>query len=284
MWKKRVFAIIFIVSIVFLLSATVSAFWPFDWLKAKFSGSVITNPEGPVFYLSFSDSLVDVSGNGYNAVSRGRASFVHEGVGNRSITFGNGGLLEIADNPLIRFDGDLVISFWVKIPSGAGKAMLIGKGNSDGEIDEGCGCALGATQACGSSIGQCRQGVQTCSSIANATQWDACVGELLPQAEVCDGIDNNCNGYVDEGVHCATRTSAGLNPFTPSDFYTLYRSSDLDGEFRSIALLQFSANNFTDIGLMSGITYHYLLRRYRGDEVVGYSTIVSINVPNMTSL
>jgi hypothetical protein len=42
---------------------------------------------------------------------------------------------------------------------------------------------------------QCKKGQTQC--IGGTTQ---CVGWVGPSAEVCDGVDNNCNGAVDEGV------------------------------------------------------------------------------------
>ncbi|TNE47645.1 MAG: hypothetical protein EP343_18995 [Deltaproteobacteria bacterium] len=65
----------------------------------------------------------------------------------------------------------------------------------DGNIDEGCDCTPNQTQACGSKLGECKEGVQTCNSQG---QWGPCVGETQPTQEVCDGKDNNCNGAIDE--------------------------------------------------------------------------------------
>lgn len=49
------------------------------------------------------------------------------------------------------------------------------------------------------NIGVCRGGMKTCIN----GQWDTtCTGEVLPQAEICDGLDNNCNGTSDEGFEC----------------------------------------------------------------------------------
>ena len=55
-----------------------------------------------------------------------------------------------------------------------------------------CYTGTGGTQG----VGVCKAGTQTCVN----GQWGACVGEVLPQAEICgDGKDNNCNGQIDEG-------------------------------------------------------------------------------------
>jgi len=43
-------------------------------------------------------------------------------------------------------------------------------------------------------IGACRTGMQTCTNNA----WGSCVGEVTPTTETCNGIDDNCNGAIDE--------------------------------------------------------------------------------------
>ncbi len=67
----------------------------------------------------------------------------------------------------------------------------------DGTIDEGCGgCTPQDTRKCGAhTTAPCKQGTQTC--LANGT-WDACKGSITPTTETCDGIDNDCNGKIDD--------------------------------------------------------------------------------------
>ncbi len=45
--------------------------------------------------------------------------------------------------------------------------------------------------------GRCRPGTQTCK---DDNTWGACTGDILPQAETCNGQDDNCDGNLDEGV------------------------------------------------------------------------------------
>jgi hypothetical protein len=72
----------------------------------------------------------------------------------------------------------------------------------DGVVDNGCSCIDGKTQSCYTGtptslgVGPCTSGVQTCAH----GQWGACVGEVTPVAETCDGIDNDCNGQSDDGL------------------------------------------------------------------------------------
>ena len=68
----------------------------------------------------------------------------------------------------------------------------------DGTTDEGCSCVNGATRSCGTSTGACTTGTETCYS----GSWGGCVGGIGPRTETCNGIDDNCNGSVDEGSVC----------------------------------------------------------------------------------
>ena len=71
----------------------------------------------------------------------------------------------------------------------------------DGETDEGCECIVGDTQNCGSDVGQCVYGTQTCDI---SGQWGECAGGVGPSEEVCDGEDNDCDGTDDEDSEGST--------------------------------------------------------------------------------
>src|SRR5437588_361505 len=70
--------------------------------------------------------------------------------------------------------------------------------NCDGRVDEGCACTDGALRLCGSNVGACRTGTQTCGRGA----WGACTGGVTPGPETCNGVDDNCDGLTDEGCGC----------------------------------------------------------------------------------
>lgn len=80
----------------------------------------------------------------------------------------------------------------------------------DGVVDEGCDCKLGAVQPCFEGppgrvgVGACALGTQRCISVAGGGYaWAECEGGISPSAEVCDTLDNDCNGCVDEQGYCA---------------------------------------------------------------------------------
>lgn len=74
--------------------------------------------------------------------------------------------------------------------------------NCNGQIDEGCPqeCQNGQTKACYTgpagtlNVGLCRGGIRFC----NNGIWSDCGGSIIPQPEICDGQDNNCDGQIDE--------------------------------------------------------------------------------------
>src|SRR5689334_10914567 len=64
--------------------------------------------------------------------------------------------------------------------------------NCNGIVDEG---DPGGGARCNSGTGTCVQGVVHCVNGALP-----CVGGIGPTMEVCDGLDNDCNGVIDNGL------------------------------------------------------------------------------------
>jgi hypothetical protein len=68
--------------------------------------------------------------------------------------------------------------------------------NCDGEVDEDCDCAVGQTRDCGTDEGECALGTQTCTA---AGIYGDCEGATGPITEMCNGLDDDCDGVDDNG-------------------------------------------------------------------------------------
>ncbi len=69
----------------------------------------------------------------------------------------------------------------------------------DGSVDE------NLVTACGSAVGVCSEGTQTCAG----GSLSACVGGVMATAESCNRLDDDCDGTQDEGFDVGSNCSAG---------------------------------------------------------------------------
>lgn len=107
----------------------------------------------------------------------------------------------------------------------------------DTAVDASPACNDGDIRGCASLanplVGACHAGTQTCAGGI----WGSCAGETLPAAtEICNGIDDNCNGMTDEGctsdcvVVSPTGDDSTADGTSASPFATVQAAIDFAGQ------------------------------------------------------
>jgi hypothetical protein len=83
------------------------------------------------------------------------------------------------------------------------------------QLSDACECIDGATERCDvpQAQGVCAVGTRTCVEGG----WSSCESDVMPSEEVCDGVDNDCDGATDDADDDVT------------DPTTWYRDEDEDG-------------------------------------------------------
>lgn len=80
--------------------------------------------------------------------------------------------------------------------------------NCNGQADENCTCIPGSVQRCflgppgRRGVGACVDGMQTCQGAGEFGNWGPCAGGISPRPEICDNLDNNCDGRADDDLCC----------------------------------------------------------------------------------
>jgi hypothetical protein len=131
--------------------------------------------------------------------------------------------------------------------------------NCNNLTDEGCSCSEGSKQSCGVNLGVCKNGTQTCTP---EMTWGLCNGGVSSSNEICDSLDNNCNGEIDEGLSCLSVDDLKL--LRESAVYVIYRANAAEGVYSQIGIVPASIKSFTDPSSSSTQNWNYRVVKMEG--------------------
>lgn len=84
-------------------------------------------------------------------------------------------------------------------------------------------CTSGENESreCGSDVGECIKGIQNRTCINEQwAAWSECFDSIGPSQEVCDSLDNDCDGSADESLDCIELEASVNHPENGSLFFS----------------------------------------------------------------
>jgi len=99
--------------------------------------------------------------------------------------------------------------------SGGGGNGAAGEGGSGGEAPKPCDGVL--EEPCGSDVGECQLGIRKCQPDGF---FGPCEGNIGPVDELCNNLDDDCDGVIDNGFHIGEACDGPDNDLCLDDVMT----------------------------------------------------------------
>lgn len=113
---------------------------------------------------------------------------------------------------LVIDDGDLGITGGD--PNGGADGSVVADARDEDRAPPPPPCVPGTTVQCGSNVGQCKFGTALCQNDAGPGE---CMGGVSPTMETCNGLDDDCNGVIDDGFNVGGACDGPDTDLCPDD-------------------------------------------------------------------
>lgn len=144
----------------------------------------------------------------------------------------------------------------------------------DGSLDDGFTCVARSTASCTISSG-------TCTAIGTRMCDDACnPGTCMPPAETCNGVDDDCDGVIDEGALTLGPPRGGFADMMPARFVAAAWRDNTTGGAALVVTEGATIGRIVSIAFFDATgTFISPMRRVASSTVAEYASGLGVNVP-----